>query len=147
MTTCTITVVPALPDTVQGELLVVMDPTGLPPPFKKLQVTVTVHPPAEQLADQLALDVPPPVVTAPADTDVTLKVCVLGATTPALCRLTVILLNTFPRTGPKSSKMAITTMATKTRISAYSISPCPFSLDVGFKKWYSRHLGSSFLAY
>jgi hypothetical protein len=37
-------------------------------------------------------------------------------------------LKVLPITGPSSKRMASTTMATKTRISAYSTKPCPFSL-------------------
>jgi len=44
-------------------------------------------------------------------------------------RLELILLKTLPIIGPRISKAAMTTMATKTRIKAYSTRPCPFSLD------------------
>ena len=40
----------------------------------------------------------------------------------------LVLLNTFPITGPRMVKAAITTIATKTRINAYSTRPWPFSL-------------------
>jgi hypothetical protein len=43
-------------------------------------------------------------------------------------RLELILLNTLPRKGPMISRDAITTMATRTRIKAYSTNPCPLSL-------------------
>ena len=42
-------------------------------------------------------------------------------------RLELILLNIFPIAGPKISNATKTTIATKTRINAYSTSPCPFS--------------------
>ncbi|MBV6466673.1 MAG: hypothetical protein PGMFKBFP_01996 [Anaerolineales bacterium] len=41
-------------------------------------------------------------------------------------RLLLIVLNAFPITGPRSRRTAKTTMATRTRINAYSTSPCPF---------------------
>ena len=40
-----------------------------------------------------------------------------------------MLLNTLPIIGPSNRRIAITTMATITRINAYSTSPCPLSLD------------------
>src|SRR6188474_1387994 len=40
----------------------------------------------------------------------------------------LILLKTLPITGPRMVRAAITTIATKTRINAYSTRPCPFSL-------------------
>src|SRR5258706_16420298 len=43
-------------------------------------------------------------------------------------RLELIWLKTLPMIGPRTIRAAITTMATKTRISAYSTSPWPFSL-------------------
>ena len=39
--------------------------------------------------------------------------------------LVLIVLNVLPRIGPKIIRAAITTMATKTRINAYSTNPCP----------------------
>jgi hypothetical protein len=41
--------------------------------------------------------------------------------------LQIILLNTLPTAGPSISRIAITTMATKTKIKAYSTSPWPSS--------------------
>ena len=43
-------------------------------------------------------------------------------------RLELILLNTLPIIGPRIMRAAITTIATKTRIRAYSTRPWPFSL-------------------
>lgn len=43
-------------------------------------------------------------------------------------RLLLTVLNELPMTGPRTTRAAITTMATKTRINAYSTRPCPFSL-------------------
>ena len=43
-------------------------------------------------------------------------------------RLELISLKTLPMIGPRTIKAAITTIATKTRISAYSTRPWPFSL-------------------
>src|SRR5258706_441219 len=45
-------------------------------------------------------------------------------------RLELIWLKTLPMIGPRTIRAAITTMATKTRIRAYSTSPWPFSLGV-----------------
>jgi hypothetical protein len=42
-------------------------------------------------------------------------------------KLELILLNVFPITGPNIIKAAITTIATITKIIAYSTSPWPFS--------------------
>ena len=42
----------------------------------------------------------------------------------------LILLKIFPILGPRMVKVAITTMATKTRINAYSTRPWPFSLGM-----------------
>jgi hypothetical protein len=42
-------------------------------------------------------------------------------------RLELSVLKTLPMIGPRIMSAAITTMATKTRISAYSTRPCPFS--------------------
>jgi hypothetical protein len=50
-------------------------------------------------------------------------------------RLELIWLKTPPMIGPRIIKAAITTMATKTRINAYSTRPWPFSLgenNIGF---------------
>ena len=38
-----------------------------------------------------------------------------------------MVLNTLPMTGPSKRSIAITTMATSTRINAYSTNPCPLS--------------------
>src|SRR5258706_14295793 len=43
-------------------------------------------------------------------------------------RLELIWLKTLPMIGPRTIRAAITTMATKTRIKAYSTRPWPFSL-------------------
>ena len=43
-------------------------------------------------------------------------------------RLELMVLNTLPMMGPRIIKAAITTIATKTRIKAYSTKPWPFSL-------------------
>ena len=54
-------------------------------------------------------------------------------------------LNTLATIGPSNIKEAITTIAIKTRISAYSTRPCPFSfganntaflLVIGFERWH-----------
>ena len=45
-----------------------------------------------------------------------------------LLRLLLTVLNELPMTGPSINKAAITTMATRTRINAYSTKPWPFSL-------------------
>jgi hypothetical protein len=45
-----------------------------------------------------------------------------------LFRLLFTVLNALPRVGPNINKAAKTTMATKTRINAYSTRPWPFSL-------------------
>ena len=42
-------------------------------------------------------------------------------------RLLLMVLNTLPIIGPSNIRTAITTMATRTRIKAYSTKPCPFS--------------------
>jgi len=42
-------------------------------------------------------------------------------------RLVLILLKMFPNAGPNISNARKTTIATKTRINAYSTNPCPFS--------------------
>jgi hypothetical protein len=42
-------------------------------------------------------------------------------------KLELILLNVLPITGPNNIRAAITTIATKTKIKAYSTSPWPFS--------------------
>jgi hypothetical protein len=44
--------------------------------------------------------------------------------------LQIMLLNTLPTAGPSISKMAITTMATKTKIKAYSTNPWPSSCGI-----------------
>src|SRR5512135_2481224 len=44
-----------------------------------------------------------------------------------LCRLVLMVLNVLPITGPRIIRAAKTTMATKTRIKAYSTKPWPFS--------------------
>jgi hypothetical protein len=44
-------------------------------------------------------------------------------------KLELILLNVFPIMGPIIINAAITTIATKTKIKAYSTSPCPFSFS------------------
>src|SRR5512140_3485233 len=43
-------------------------------------------------------------------------------------RLVLMVLNVLPMIGPRIIRAAITTMATRTRINAYSTSPWPFSL-------------------
>ncbi|MCK6567336.1 MAG: hypothetical protein HUU12_10060 [Anaerolineales bacterium] len=45
-----------------------------------------------------------------------------------LLRLSLMVLKTLPMIGPRIMRTAITTMATKTRINAYSTKPWPFSL-------------------
>jgi len=44
-----------------------------------------------------------------------------------LLRLLLIVLNVLPMSGPRTNKAAITIMATRTRISAYSTKPWPLS--------------------
>jgi hypothetical protein len=44
-----------------------------------------------------------------------------------LFRLLFTVLNALPMTGPSNNKAAITTIATKTRINAYSTKPWPLS--------------------
>jgi len=45
--------------------------------------------------------------------------------------------NTFPILGPRMVKAAITTIATKTRINAYSTRPWPFSLGANNMEYFS----------
>jgi len=47
-----------------------------------------------------------------------------------LDKLELISLKTLPRKGPRNNRATRTTMATKTRINAYSTRPCPFSAGV-----------------
>jgi hypothetical protein len=45
---------------------------------------------------------------------------------PGFSIAATMLLNTLPIAGPSRARMIMTTIATKTRIRAYSVSPCPF---------------------
>jgi hypothetical protein len=47
------------------------------------------------------------------------------------CRVQTTWLKTLPTVGPRISKMAMTTIATRTKIKAYSTNPCPFSFVGG----------------
>jgi hypothetical protein len=58
-------------------------------------------------------------------------------------RLELSLLKTLPMIGPRIMRDAITTMATKTRINAYSTKPWPFSLGENNMVCYLLSLGIS----
>jgi hypothetical protein len=48
----------------------------------------------------------------------------------------IIVLNTFPIAGPRRARITITTIATKTRINAYSTRPWPFSFGANNIAYY-----------
>jgi len=105
------------------------------PPFLNTHCTDTVQTgPEEQLAVHLAFDSWDSLSNSLIFSEDTPNVLV-GPFPPLdgaeVCfRFVVTLLNTFPTVGPSNNKIAITTVPTSVRISAYSTNPCPSSLGV-----------------